>query len=53
MEQWKKIEGNYSVSDLGNIRNDKTGHTLSKVSDKNGYQQVRMYVDKAVTRKVV
>lgn len=52
MEKWRKIEGNYSVSDLGNVRNDKTGHTLSKISDPDGYHQVRMYVGKPVTRKV-
>jgi hypothetical protein len=30
MEEWRQIEGyeNYSVSDLGNVRNDKTGRIL-------------------------
>ena len=34
-ENWKKVEGfdNYSVSDLGNLRNDKTGRIF------NGYKE--------------
>lgn len=39
-EKWKKIPGfeNYSVSDLGRVRNDTTGKMLSISSDKDGYQ---------------
>lgn len=39
MEQWKKIENHpkYSVSNQGNVRNDKSGRILSKRVDKKGY----------------
>lgn len=38
MEEWKKVEGhpNYSVSCLGNVRNDKTGRIL-KLQLRSGY----------------
>ena len=43
VETFKKIEGfvNYSVSDHGNVRNDKTGRIL-KVNDRDGYFQVKV-----------
>lgn len=39
-EQWKKIQGfeNYSVSNLGEVRNDISGKKISISSDKDGYQ---------------
>ena len=41
METYKKIQGfeNYSVSDFGNVRNDKTCH-------RNGYDMVRLRKEK-------
>ena len=46
VETYKKIEGfeNYSISDFGNVRNDKTGRIL-KQSHRNGYQMVRLQKD--------
>ena len=48
MEQWKQIviddeEYNYSISNEGNVRNDKTGRILKKQKDKNGYELVNLY----------
>ena len=42
MTTWKAIEGyaNYSVSDNGQVRNDKTGKILSPALDSNGYRFV-------------
>lgn len=42
MEEWKKVEGfeNYSVSNFGNIRNDKFNRNLIPKLKKNGYYQV-------------
>lgn len=42
MEYWKNIEGyeDYSVSDLGNIKNNKTGEILKKHEHSKGYDQV-------------
>ena len=44
MEQWKKIDGydNYSVSDMGRVRNDRTGRIL-KPGMRRGYQSVMLY----------
>lgn len=44
MEQWKKIEGfeNYSVSNNGQVRNDKTGRILKTYKKPSGYIQVQM-----------
>ena len=44
MEQWKKIEGfeNYSVSNNGRVRNDKTGRILKTYKKPSGYIQVQM-----------
>ena len=46
VETYKKIEGFevYSVSDHGNVRNDKTGRIL-KQSHRNGYQMVHLQKD--------
>lgn len=45
MENFKKITGydNYSVSDLGRVRNDKTGKILRPVANKNRYLIVCLY----------
>lgn len=43
-ERWKQIKGfPYSVSSLGNVRNDKTGKNLSLGVDKDGYPRVVLY----------
>lgn len=44
MEEFKKIENynNYSVSNLGNIRNDKTGRILKTYTKPSGYVQVQL-----------
>ena len=44
MEEYRKIKGyeNYSISNLGNIRNDKTGRILKQHKKTNGYMQVQM-----------
>ena len=45
MEEWRKIDGypNYSVSNLGNVRNDKTGKALKRVLQNRGYYQIGLY----------
>ena len=56
MEQWKPIaglEGKYEVSNLGNIRNSKTGRVLSqRVRD--GYKRINLKDEngKCLTRQV-
>ena len=47
VETYKKIEGfeNYSVSDFGNVRNDKTGRIL-KPALHDGYFRIRLRNDK-------
>lgn len=44
MEQFKKIKDfpNYSVSNLGKVRNDKTGRILKFYTKPSGYKQVEM-----------
>lgn len=44
MEEYRKIKGyeNYSISNLGNIRNDKTGRILKQHKKTNEYMQVQM-----------
>lgn len=44
METFRKIENynNYSVSNLGNVRNDKTGRILKPHIKPNGYKQVQL-----------
>jgi hypothetical protein len=45
MEKYVKIIGfeNYEVSDLGNIRNIKTGRILKPIKSKRGYYQLGLY----------
>ena len=44
MEIFKKIDGfdNYSVSNLGRVRNDKTNRMLKFYTKENGYMQVQL-----------
>jgi hypothetical protein len=44
MQTWKKIEGkpNYSVSDDGKVRNDKTGRILKPHKGTAGYYQIML-----------
>lgn len=44
METFRKIENynNYSISNLGNVRNDKTGRILKTYTKPNGYMQVQL-----------
>jgi len=44
VETYKKIEGfeTYSVSDWGNVRNDKTGRILKGKDDGRGYLKVTL-----------
>ncbi len=55
MENWKKIKGfeNYSVSDLGRVRNDKTGRIMKTPCRKNGYPRVHLYDDMKGSCKTV
>ena len=48
MKYLKKIEGfeNYSVSDLGNVRNDKTGRILKEKENRYGYFEVTLMKNK-------
>lgn len=44
MEEYRKIKNleNYSVSNLGNVRNDKTGRLLKFYTKPSGYKQVQL-----------
>ncbi len=55
VETFKNIEGfeNYSVSDYGNVRNNKTGRILKACTDRHGYKAVVLYIDKKKSNKVV
>jgi hypothetical protein len=50
MEEWRQIEGkgngNYEVSNLGNIRNKKTGRILKQRLNSNGYFYIDLSYDK-------
>lgn len=44
MEIWKKVQGHdYSVSDKGNVRNDKTGYVSAGRKTGNGYRKISFY----------
>ena len=49
-EHWKTVDGhpNYQVSSLGNVRNTKTGRTLTPYDDGSGY--IRVTVDSKCLR---
>lgn len=55
MENWKKIADfdNYSVSDKGRVRNDKTGRILKLNKLINGYEQVSLSKNCFVTCMLV
>lgn len=44
MEHWRDIEGhpNHEVSDLGRVRNKKTGRIMKQFETRNGYMQTQM-----------
>ena len=44
MNEWKKIQGkpNYSISDNGEVRNDKTGRILKPYKGTAGYYQIML-----------
>ena len=45
MEQWEKLDftdGHYSVSNYGNVKNNKTGRILKPCLKKNGYLQIQI-----------
>ena len=54
VETYKKIEGfeNYSVSDHGNVRNDKTGKVIKTCANNQGYGHVNLWKEKRHCRKV-
>jgi hypothetical protein len=55
MEQYKNINGfeNYSISNFGNVRNDKTGRILKPSIDSHGYYKVDLFNDgKKSTKKI-
>ena len=45
MEEWKIIEDfpNYSISNKGNVMNNKTGNIISQQKQYNGYYIVSMW----------
>lgn len=43
MEIYKRFLGKYEVSNLGNVRNSKTGRLLKKLSDRYGYPVVCLH----------
>ena len=55
VETYKKIEGfeNYSVSDHGNVRNDKRGSMLTITANEYGYIRVFLYIDNKKHAKFV
>lgn len=52
---WKIIKGyeNYSVSELGDVKNNKTGRFLRLRRDTNGYLSIKLYKNGFYTRKLV
>ena len=55
MEEFKIIKDfeNYSVSNFGNIRNNKTGRVLKPGIDSHGYYHVILYKDRiSFTKKI-
>lgn len=55
MKLWKAIENfdNYEVSDIGEVRNKKTGRILKPKINRYGYFQVDLSVNGKVTQKTV
>jgi hypothetical protein len=54
MEKWKQVEDtNYEISDLGRLRNKKSGYMMSLNNVKNGYIQAAMTIDGKVKREAI
>jgi hypothetical protein len=53
MEEWKQINDNYEVSDLGNVRNSKTKNLMSLNNIKNGYIQIAMSINGKIKREAI
>lgn len=54
MDDWKQIENlPYSVSRNGEVRNDRTGRTITPSRLKNGYLMARLWVDYKVYYRLV
>ena len=56
MEQWRQIildgeKYGYEVSDMGNVRNAKTGRILKPLMNPNGYYIVNLYRNKNCNRR--
>lgn len=53
MEDWRKIESfkDYSVSNLGRVKNDVTGRVLAVVRDRNGSTSVGLFKDRHLHRR--
>lgn len=45
MEEFRNVFGKYEVSNLGSVRNSKTGRTLAQVLDRYGYPVVCLHED--------
>lgn len=56
MEEWKSIiglEGRYSISSLGNVRNDRTGKLLKLSINEQGYYRVCLNRKTALVHRLV
>ena len=55
VETYKKIEGfeNYSVSDFGNVRNDKTKRIFKRADNGRGYLHVCLVQNKIRHNKLI
>jgi hypothetical protein len=53
-EEYRQIEGyeNYSVSNMGNVRNDTTGRILKGHPDKDGYLRLDLYKEGKSKHKI-
>lgn len=54
MTNWIKVEGfpNYSVSDMGEVRNDRRGRILKPLTLSKGYQGYRLYINSKQAKTV-
>lgn len=53
-ESWKKISGYlYSVSDLGRVRNDRTGRILKGAANVHGYFHVNICAEKKASTRLI
>ena len=55
IENWKKVAGyeTYSVSDLGNVRNDKTKRILQPADNGHGYFFVNLRTNKKTSKRKI